>query len=199
MNIEQTYKRISTMLRDSFHVNEIKMEIVSPLALTGEAMKVSTVYAFEFIIDGSERYHTFAVETPEGFLFTRAKEGIRSYLTPLIRRKDFFYQLTGDIFNRNDIIGKFIESKINLVARSTMESTFDRHANSGTKSYNVCHGFVVSAYHKSSMSFNSAFELLVQATDEAEFKSYLGCFIDGKLDKIQDVSGKPCKIEDIFV
>lgn len=199
MNVEIIRKRMVTVLRASFHVNEVSVGIVPVTELTRELTKHTVVYAFEFIINNCERYHTFAIEDDSGVLFTRAKEGIRCVLSQLIRKRDFVYKLTGDIHNCNDVIGKFIEGKINLMARNTMESVFNAYSSKASKSYNVCHGFVVSYHHKDSLTFNSAFELLVQATDEPEFKKYNGCFFDGKLDMIVDEKGKICQLSEIFI
>ena len=86
MNLESVRKSLSAQLRNHFPVvNEVRVNVVSPLDLTDHQLKCETIYGFEFIINNNERYHTFAVERDREVYFTRPKEGIRVELIRMVR------------------------------------------------------------------------------------------------------------------
>lgn len=194
MNVETIRKSLSAQLRNHFPVvNEVRTSVVSPLDLTGPQLKSEVIYAFEFIINNNERYHTFAVERDRDVYFTRPKEGIRSELTMMIRTRDFRLQLTEDILNHQDVVGKFLENKLCQGAREDVEKMVKSFISVGTQldkeNIHICQGFTMKRFHKLVMGYEAAFELLVKHSDQTEYTRYSGKLESGRLTALKDPKG----------
>lgn len=203
MNVEVIRKSLSAQLRNHFPVvNEVRVSIVSPLDLTGPQLKSEVIYAFEFIINNNERYHTFAVERDRDVYFTRPKEGIRSELTMMIRTRDFRLQLTEDILNHQDVVGKFLENKLCQGAREDIERLVKGIVVLGTElgksNIHICQGFTVKRFHKVTMGYDSAIELLVKHSDQTEYARYTGKVESGRLMALKDSKGNNTTTQTLF-
>lgn len=203
MNLEIIRKRLSSQLRNHFPVvNEVRANIVSPLDLTGPLLKTEVIYAFEFIINNTERYHTFAVERDRDIYFTRPKEGIRQDLTLMIRTRDFRLLLTEDPLNHQDVIGKFLENKLCQGARDYVEeivSAYTQYAKESLgKDIHICQGFVIRRFHKQVMSYDADIELLVKGAEATEYSRYTGRIESGLLKGLKDSKGTPVLPRDIY-
>lgn len=203
MNVEVIRKSLSAQLRNHFPVvNEVRVSIVSPLDLTGPQLKSEVIYAFEFIINNNERYHTFAVERDHDVYFTRPKEGIRSELTVMIRTRDFRLQLTEDILNHQDVVGKFLENKLCQGAREDIEQLVKGIVVLGTElgksNIHICQGFTVKRFHKVTMGYDSAIELLVKHSDQTEYARYTGKVESGRLMALKDSKGNNTTTQTLF-
>ncbi|QBZ70821.1 hypothetical protein pETSU_240 [Edwardsiella phage pEt-SU] len=203
MNVETIRKSLSAQLRNHFPVvNEVRVSVVSPLDLTGPQLKSEIIYAFEFIINNSERYHTFAVERDHDVYFTRPKEGIRSELTTMIRTRDFRLLLTEDILNHQDVVGKFLENKLCQGAREDIERIVKDITqigeDLGKPNVHICQGFTVKRFHKVTMGYDSAIELLVRHSDQTEYARYTGKVESGRLMALKDSMGNNASTHALF-
>lgn len=204
MNVEIIRKRLSAQLRNIFPVvNEVRMNIVSPLDLTGPLLKNEIIYGFEFIVNDNERYHTFAVERDRDVYFTRPKEGIRSELTLMIRTRDFRFLLTEDILNHQDVVGKFLENKLCQGARDDIEGLRKTIADDGLywgkAVVHVCCGFVVKRFHKTTLGYDARVEFLVRCDQETEYTRYTGNVTSGALSGLSNSKGELISIKDMFL
>ncbi|AEV89453.1 hypothetical protein OBP_016 [Pseudomonas phage OBP] len=182
MQVEQYRSLLSAQLSKTFKVDQIRASVVPPSQLNGPLLRSMTVYCYEFFINSCERYFTFAVELDGKVFFTRPKEGIREYLTPLIRNKDFGFALTGEIHNHKDVVGKFIESKINRDAWTIMGNTLaDELGDESMISFDYWFGFKVTRHHKEALSFDSDVELMIRRKDSPDIEVYRGNFVDGNI------------------
>lgn len=203
MNVETIRKSLSAQLRDHFPVvNEVKVSVVSPLDLTGPQLKSEVIYAFEFIINNDERYHTFAVERDREVYFTRPKEGIRSDLTLMIRTRDFRLMMTEDILNHQDVVGKFLENKLCQGAREDVERIAKdieiMGKNLGNDNIHVCRGFTIKRFHKVTMGYDASIELLVRYNDQSEYARFTGKVESGRLVNMANSKGEYCLTTNIF-
>lgn len=203
MNVESIRKSLSTQLRNHFSVvNEVRVSVVSPLDLTGPQLKSEVIYAFEFIINNDERYHTFAVERNNEVYFTRPKEGIRSDLTMMIRTRDFRLLLTEDILNHQDVVGKFLENKLCQGAREDIESIAKEveamGRGFGKDNVHVCRGFSIKRFHKVTMGYDATIELLVRFNDQSEYSRFTGKVESGRLVTMSNSKGEFCMPTGIF-
>lgn len=203
MNVETIRNRLSTQLRKHFPgLNEVTMALVSPVNLTGPLLRSEIIYCYEFIINNSERYLTFAVERDGVVYFTRPKEGIRKELSLMIRNRDFSLRLTEDVLNHQDVVGKFIESKLNHNARITIENlatdlTDTLSVNLG-EPVHVCHGFKVTQYHKQIMSYDLIVELLAKRNSQSRFERFNIEMLAGKINRVTDSDNKVVEFSDIL-
>lgn len=202
MQVEKYRSDISNQLSKHFKVDQVKASIVPASQLNGPLLKSMIVYCYEFFINGCERYFTFAIELDGEVYFTRPKEGIREFLTPLIRNKDFMFMCTGDVYNRKDVIGKFIESKINQISRDVMENAFrgvfSDNLGYDDTAFTYSFGFKVTRHHKEVLSFDSEVELIVRRNTLAvSYESYRGQFVNGSLGQFKTKSGDAVSMEEI--
>lgn len=197
MQIEKYRSDLSAKLAKSFKVDQVKATIVPPSQLNGPLLKSMTVYCYEFIINKCERYFTFAIELDNQVYFTRAKEGIREYLTPLIRQKDFSLLLTPDNYNPRDVVGKFIEGKINQLSREVMEQCLWTAFPDADDDFSFSFGFKVLRHHKEALSFDSEVELLVKRNGSVEYETYRGQFIDSRMGKFKNKYGEEVSMKEI--
>lgn len=203
MQVEHYRSMLAQQLSRIFKVDQVRATIVPASELNGPMMKNMLVYSYEFIINGSERYFTFAIESEGTVYFTRPKEGIREYLSRLIRAKDFALLYTGDIHAHKDVIGKFIESRINFSSRELMERTFESAfavssaLNERDSQFDYTFGFKVTRHHKEALTFDSVVELLIRRSGEVTFESYRGEFISGEMGLFKDKDGVEISVEEI--
>ncbi|UQT02653.1 hypothetical protein SUREIYA_00540 [Serratia phage vB_SmaM-Sureiya] len=199
IEINRMRKIISSSLSERFHVNQVTVEQVKPDALHEGHIWESEVYAFEFIINGTDRYITFCTLRLGRTMFTRAKQGICESLAKLIRPHDFGLMATGDYLNRNDVVGKFIECQINLKAHQHLQSYFASHTMITNNEYDVAIGYDITRRHKTTMTFDCVFEILVKEKKDINYTKYSGMMINGSLTVLNDVNGKSVNIRDIFI
>ena len=192
-------KIIINTLTEKFHVNQVTVEQVDTSKLYEGHIWESEVYAFEFIINGTDRYITFFTLRYGRTMFTRAKQGICPSLAKLIRPHDFGLMATGDYLNRNDVIGKFIECQINLKAHQHLQSYFAGHTAITNKEYDVAIGYDITRRHKTTMTFDCIFEILVKEKNTIDFTKYSGMMINGSLTMLNDANSKSVNIRDIFI
>ena len=123
------------------------------------------------------------MESPQTgeIVFTRPKEGISDFLSPVIRPHDFRYSLTGDVNNLFDVVGRFIESWISMRALHEMKSTIQSFADNINPDIDYCLGYKVTAHHKHSKTYDSRFEILVRKGNEDKYTTFNGEFLNGQL------------------
>lgn len=195
-------KVIAKTLSEKFRVNQISVTKVPDVLLHSAHIWESDVYAFEFIIDSAERYVTFCSIRNGKVLFTRTKEGIVKYLAGLVRPHDFGLVATGDYFNRNDVVGKFIECRINLKARETLDGIFGKYVDEAFEvtgaEYNYALGYQITRRHKASMTFDCEFELLIKKEEDIDFTTYVGEVLNGNMMDLKDSAGKSFDISQVI-
>lgn len=196
MNVDVLRKRLSRTLGEKFKVNQVTTSPLEMESIHSSHNWVNEIHVFEFIINDSERYFCFGTMKNNNAYFTRAKEGMKSQLAALIRPQDFIFQLTGDYSSRNDVVGKFIECRINQMARGVLEDIFE----DWNADFNYPHtfGFKVTRHHKSTMTFDCEFELLVKRGQDITFKSYFGNVQNGKVVMLTTYDGFNITPEEIF-
>lgn len=199
IEITRFRKIISTTLSEKFTVNQVTVNVVNPSDLYDGHIWESEVYAFEFIINSSDRYFTFCIVRNGRVMFTRPKEGIQSKLAGLIRPNDFGLMASGDYLRFNDVIGKFIECQINLQAHKTIQEVFDLNRTVADKDYDVVLGYNITRRHKTTMSFDCDFEALIKEKEAVDYTRYHGEMINGKLAGLYDVDNKSINLRDVFI
>lgn len=186
MKLEQIPAQMSKcLLSAAVRHADVRLFTVDSSLINSRSEVAEPIYGIEIFINDRDRYFSFAVERDGEMKFTRLKEGILENLIYTIRPYDFGFTLTGDIHQRSDVIGKFIEFQINKSAREVMEDTFTVYADASTRErgaiHSICSGFKIDRYHKGTMTFDSTFELMVKSRGDKEFRRYMGKFIEGKL------------------
>lgn len=203
MDIIKIKNQITKCLRYAVSSIEVSEYFVSRNALSRHADIPEEIVGFQIIINNRERYHTFAVERDGAVKFTRMKEGISEHLTSSIRSYDFGMSLTNDIYQRDDVIGKFLEFWINKMARDVIEDTLTVYADAATRQFNtkhfLCSGFKVNRYLKAEMSFDALFEVLVRKHNETEWRAYRGIMQSGRVVSVVDQStNMTVSLDDVF-
>lgn len=199
MNIELIRLDLSSKLSQHFSVQAVNSRVVNPYKLRNHELQNKLIVGYEFIINRKERYLTFAMESPltGEVIFTRPKEGISDFLSPEIRPQDFRYSLTGDVNNRNDVVGRFIESWISMRALQEMRSTLQSFADSINPNVDYCLGYKITAHHKHSKTYDSRFEILVRKGNEDTYKTFNGEFRSGQLHFVSN-QDEIVTMEDVF-
>lgn len=198
MNVDVFRKRLSKTLAEKFKVNQVTTTPLGENNIHSSHNWVGDIHVFEFIINDSERYFCFGTMKNNNAYFTRAKEGILEHLAGLIRPQDFIFQMTGDYSSRHDVVGKLIECRINQNARNVLEQYFEEW-NTKPLSYSTTFGFKVNRHHKTTMTFDCEFELLVKGPLDMVFKSYHGTLINGEVDTLVNADKVQVNPEDIFI
>ncbi|QYN80064.1 hypothetical protein PQD71_gp171 [Kosakonia phage Kc263] len=199
MNTELIRLELSNKLSQHFSVQAVNTRVVNPYKLRNNELQNKFIVAFEFIINRRERYLTFGMESPQTgeIVFTRPKEGISDFLSPAIRPHDFRYSLTGDVNNRFDVVGRFIESWISMRALHEMKSTIQSFADNINPDIDYCLGYKVTAHHKHSKTYDSRFEILVRKGNEDKYTTFNGEFRNGQLHYVS-ANDEIVTMEDVF-
>lgn len=203
MDLEPVVFNIARSLRHSVRGIHISTDLVDRRHLSKHYTAQEPIYAIEIIVNDLERYYTFGVERNGEYRFTRLKEGILEALVYSLREYDFGGLISGDIYQRGDVIGKFVEFQINRKAREIMEDTFSVYADAAKREYghthHICSGFKITHYNKGSMTFNSIFDLMVRKVNETKWRRYSGQFVEGQLLTVTDSETKATiSLDDVF-
>lgn len=202
MNIELIRLDLLSKLSQHFSVQAVNSRVINPYKIRNPELQNKFLVAFEFIINKKERYLSFAIEHTNGeVMFTRPKEGIADFLVPEIRPHDFRYTVTSSINNRNDIVGRFIESWISMRAMKDMRDVIGGFANQINPDADYCLGYKVTAHHRHTKTYDSRFEILVRKGEEDSYKPYIGEFKNGRLHYVsaKDLNGDAIvTMEDVF-
>lgn len=195
MDLELIRLKFMQQLSTYLDVTAIKSHVFPTDKLRHE-LKHEKIIAFEFFIDGVNRYHTFAIEQNGEFMFTRPKEGISHYLISEVRLRDFYYQLTGVISNRRDLIGRFLENWINFEACCIIKDFIAEAAKDFNGVYTV--GYKILRHHKHSLTFDGVFELLVSDRPDNEYALYVGKFVNGEFTNLWDINTFDVELAEVF-
>lgn len=196
MNVESIRNNLITALSEHFTVQSVKCHIIDGSKLRGNFMKAKQVLGFEFIINGTGRFHVYSMQRDGEYVFTRPKEGLSDYLIPEIREKDFYFHLDGNIMNKYNLIGRFIDNWINHVACCEIKGMVaDWHEESGND-LEYCIGYKITKCHKFTKTYDAIFEVLVNKG--ADYITYRGELFNGKLYTISDNDGNSVAIKKIF-
>lgn len=204
MNIQSVCNNIDKQLTEfGYKVNLVQAKEISRELLTHSMLDESViVYGFEFIVNDNRRFISFGIIHDNDILFTRAKTGSINHLATLIKQRDFNFTLSGDIYSRNDLIGKFIETMINQEGRTEMETWFEKARKEAFKrwgtEFHICLGFRITRYHKVFNSFDAAVEIQVRPESEVRYTTYTGKTSGATSWVFYDESGAETNIEAIL-
>lgn len=194
MNIESICSKISSGLTNlGYKVNLVSNTAIDPEVIRNPELREQSVMAFEFIVNDTQRFITFAVDQRDGVYFTRCKSGSIQHLASLLKTRDFNFTLGNDIYSKNDLLGKFLERMINDLVRIEVTTHLEKIAKEafirwGVK-FHVCSGYRVIRYHKSFHSFDAEFEIQVRPDSEVRYKTYTGTIMGGNAWKFYNTNG----------
>lgn len=210
MNIEMNKaviaecEKLTKLLKENFTITNINVSLVPSNAFNRESLKSVDVYSFEFIIaypsvgDGkvsTERHTSFLSKIGlNNYKFTRPKEGMMEALAMTVKEYDFNLVADGDLYMKDNIVGKFCESIINRAARDaiSIEVTSAIKALGFIDGVDIshCFGYKITRYYKQTKLFDCDFELLVKREPiDHDYRRFIGKYTNGKLSTLTDKAG----------
>lgn len=189
---------ISKQLSEKFGLDQVVISRVDDDQLYQGHEFESDVYAFEFIINGQNRYTTFFGYRNGKIGFTRCKEGIQRRLAGLIRPHDFGLGATDDYFRRDDVVGKFLEYVINQKVEMDIQDKLDNLYKNATKCSDYTFGYYVTRRHKTTMSYDADIEILVRGESDPVYKRYDANVINGRMVSIRNSDGVEVPLKSLF-
>jgi len=197
MNIEEARVKLSTQLSNYFEVRTVRAFYADTDKARGSAMRHAGVVGFEIILERGVRYITFALEKDGRWLFTRAKEGISNNIFADTREKDFWFQLSDDVENRNSVVGRFVEQHINSIAMGTVKDIIASSAQKYGFNGFYTSGYKITNTNKDRMTFDAIAEVLV-ATSDGDYDRFDLVFTNNELVRVANSSGYELSMREVF-